>query len=280
MKYLITLFLCATSIGVSRAQTPLLIWETDSIFSGPESVVYDPNREFLYISNLRKSRSTTNYYGEDFISKVDLNGKVTELQWIQNLTEPTGITIFLDELYIVERHGVVVYNLTDQKVRKKIRFRNHGFINDITVGIDSTIYVSESNTNKIYAVKNDQVKTWFEGDEIANPNGVLFDNDRLLVLANADSTLKAIDINSKQVNAVAQLPKGVLDGVKHNGDHYLISLLEGSILLVKRNGVTAEIINTMDMGIGIADFEYIESKKMLIIPALWQHKLVAFRLED
>lgn len=261
------------------AQIPVFLWETEAVFSGPESVVYDPVRNLLYVSNLRKNPDGDIYYGTEFISKVNMNGKVIELKWIEDLTEPTGICIFNDQLLIVERFGLVVYDLKNDRIDKKIRIHFEGFLNDVTVGDDSTIYVSESSTQTIYTIKNREIEKWFTGDEIKKPNGILYDKGQLFVNVNSDSTIRAIDVKTKSVSTIAQMEKGIIDGIKPIGNDFLISFLEGSLYRVTRNGQVTEVLNTRNKSIDMADFEFIESKNIVILPAIWQHKIVAFRLE-
>lgn len=261
------------------AQNPEFLWETEAVFSGPESVVYDPVRDLLYVSNLRKNPEGDIFYGNEFVSKVNMKGEVIDLKWIEDLTEPTGVTIFNDQLLIVERFGLVVYDLKNDRIDKKIRIHFQGFLNDVTVGDDSTIYISESSTQTIYTIKDEEITTWYSGEEIARPNGILYDKGQLYINANMDSTIKVIDVNTKEIRTIAQMEKGIIDGIKKIEDDLLISFLEGSLYRVTMDGKITEILNTRDKQIDMADIEYIESKQLVILPAIWQHKLVAFRLK-
>ncbi len=267
------------SSAKSIAQNPVFLWETEPVLSGPESVVFDPIRNLLYVSNLRKERQSDVFYGQEFISKINLDGKVVDLRWIENLSEPTGMCIFNDQLYIVERFGLVVYDLKTDRVDRKIRIPSNGFINDVTLGADSTIYVSDSSTETIFTVKNDRVSTWYSHPEISHPNGILYHNGMLLIDVNGDSTLKALDVTTHELREIAQLEKGIIDGIKVIEDDYLVSFLEGSLYRITENGKVTEILNTRDLPIHMADIEYIENRKLLILPAIWQHKLVAYQLE-
>lgn len=279
MKKIIFSTLVFVNLFTINAQQPVKLWETDTIFSGPESVVYDSVREFLYISNLRRYRNRDPYYGDDFISRINLKGEVVDLKWITNLTEPTGICIFNDDLYIVERFGVVVYDLKKDQIKKKIWIKSSHFLNDISVGNDSTIFVSASDSDMIYCFKNDKLSKCYQGHEIARTNGILYDGDKLIIAANSDSTLKEIDLKSGEITVIAQMKKGIIDGIKIIDDDYLVSYFEGILYRVTKEGSVTEILNTKADKINMADFEYIESKKMLIVPALWNHRIIAHRLE-
>ncbi|MFA9392572.1 MAG: hypothetical protein ACERKD_22375 [Prolixibacteraceae bacterium] len=77
---------------------------------------------------------------------------------------------------------------------------------------------------------------------------------------------------------LAQFNKGIIDGIKIDGDRYLVSFFEGNLFSVNSKGEIEELMNTREEGINIADFEYIENKRMLLIPALNSNKIIAYRL--
>jgi sugar lactone lactonase YvrE len=185
-------------------------------------------------------------YGQHYISKVNLKGKIIKSDWIGNLTTPTGICIANDKLYIVERFGVVEYDLKADKVSNKFHIKTSKFLNDITVDSDGGIYVSESDTNTIYRIKDNSVEKWLDSEEVSRPNGILYDDGKLLVAVNSDNYLKAINISNKQVTKIAHLDPGILDGIKKCGDGYLVSDFMGNLHLVTPSGQVTELINTRE----------------------------------
>ncbi len=252
------------------------IWETGEIYKAPESVAYDSEREFLYISNYTSPLRNGKKYSASFVSKANLNGEIIKLDWIKNLSTPTGICIFNDKLFIVERFGVVEYDLKGDSVSNKYYIKTPNFINDITIGKDGSIYVSESDTDIIYRIKNSSVEKWLSDKRILETNGILFDEDKLIVGVNSDSTIKTVNINTKEISKIAQLKKGIIDGIKKCADGYLVSHFEGNLYLIKKDGSIKELINTRNEKMHIADFEYIEEKELIIIPALWNNKLISY----
>ena len=280
MKNIMRISICVfvlAGLAVASAE-PVKLWETDEIYKAPESVAYDSKRGFLYISNYTGGLKNGLPYGEQFISKVSLNGKVIKFDWIGNLTIPTGICVNDDKLYIVERFGVVVYDLEADKVSDKFYIKTSNFLNDITVGSDGGIYVSESDTNVIYKISGRNVEKWLDSEEISRPNGVLFDDGKLLVAVNSDHYLKAINISDKKVTKIANLGEGILDGIKKCRGGYLVSDFMGGLYLVRPSGQVTELINTRDAEINIADFEYIPDKDMVVSPAMRKNKLICYRL--
>jgi len=150
VKLLLVLFLFSGSIRIDAQMN--MIWETGEDFKAPESVVYDQKRDVLYVSNYTKRTNDGVSYEDCSISKVDRNGKIIKYDWIPNLTSPTGICIFKDMLYIVERFGIVEYDLNLDKVNNRFFISQASFINDVTVDADTNIYVTDSGGKAIYRI--------------------------------------------------------------------------------------------------------------------------------
>ncbi|MFI1771913.1 hypothetical protein [Thalassobellus citreus] len=69
------------SIAVIKKDTAPSIeflWETDSVFKTPESALYDETRQVIYVSNVNLNPRKKDENG--FISKLDKNGNITELE--------------------------------------------------------------------------------------------------------------------------------------------------------------------------------------------------------
>ncbi len=274
-RILICVFVLVGFVKVN-AQT-VKLWETGEIYKRPESAAYDSKRGCLYISNCNGDVKTGTSYGDHCISKADLQGNILEFDFVKNLTKPTGICIFDDKLYIVERFGVVIYDLNANKIADKIYIKTSYFLNDITVDSEGGIFVSESDTNVIYRIKDKNVEKWLDSKAISRPNGILFDDGRLIVGVNSDNYLKTVNISNKQVSEIANLGPGIIDGIKKCRDGYLVSHYLGNLYMVKPTGEVTELINTRDAKINIADFEYIADKHLIIIPALQNNKLFGYK---
>ncbi len=216
-------------------------------------------------------------YGNTFVSKANLNCEIIKFDFVKNLTNPTGICLFKDKLYIVERFGVVEYDLQGDSVSNKYYIKTINFLNDISVGPDTSIYVSESDTDVIYRIKNGKAEKWLVDKKISETNGILVDGNKLIVGVNSDSSIKAVDLSTKEITEIAHLGPGIIDGIKKCGDNYLVSHFEGNLYSITPNGNITELINTRNEKTNIADFEYIKDKGLIIIPALWNNKLIGYK---
>jgi predicted alpha/beta superfamily hydrolase/sugar lactone lactonase YvrE len=254
-----------------------LIWENDSLANGPESIVYDDIRKCCYVSNFGRFPSDGMTYSEDYISSFSLEGKLLQRKMVSNITAPTGLCLHNDKLFIVERFGVVVFDLKQNKIEARYRIRTNNFLNDIAVDSKENIYVTASDTNILYRIKDARVEEWLRSDQISRANGITADGDKLIIGICGDSFLKSISIADKKISTLASLGEGIIDGIKKYGDDYFVSHYGGRLYLVKTNGEFTEILNTTGEKISCADFEFIESQGLFVIPALQNNKVFLYK---
>jgi len=271
---LLTLSFLSFQYAFSQMTT---IWEIDSICKGPECVVYDKGRNCLYVSNFGKFPGDGSNYNEDYITKIGIDGKVLDKNFIQNLTSPTGMCIYQDRLYIVERFGVVVVSLSRRTVETRYRIRKGGFLNDVCIDSSGNIYVTDSDSAAVYRIKDGKVEQWFKTTDISNPNGITLDGDNLIIGVNSDNYLKSISILDKKITSIAEMGPGIIDGIKKHGNDYFVSLFSGCLYLVKKDGKITELLNTQSNKINCADFEYVEDIHLFVIPALTNNKVTGYK---
>jgi DNA-binding beta-propeller fold protein YncE len=276
MIFVLFTFYAAFFSSGSFAQMTM-IWKNDTAFRGPESVVYDRQNNCLYVSDFNRNPKNGENYNNDCVSKVDLKGTVTEKEFVGNLTSPTGLCIHNGILYIVERFGIIQFNIANKQVETRYRINGPGFINDIAVNDTGDIYVTVSDKEMIYRIHNGAVEKWLESPELAGINGIIVDDDRLIVGITGDSCLKSVTLNDKKIGIIARFPSGTLDGVKKYGKGYLVSHFEGNIYHVGNDGKVTELLNTREQKYYCADFEFIEEQGLFVIPALRNNSLVAYR---
>jgi len=266
---------------IAIAATPLnaqliKLSETDTIFLAPESVAWDSAHNCLYVSNYTAPIKEGTYYGNHTISKVSLKGEIIKADWITGLSCPTGICIANNKLFIVERFGVVEYDLTMNRISNKYYIKTTDFLNDITVDDKGSLYVTVSGTSIVYKIEGGKVERWLEDERIANPNGILFDKDKLIIGVISDGYVKVIDAETKEIRKLAFLGEGTIDGIKKCHDGYLVTHFNGNLYHISSSGEVKELLNTHDEGLFQADFEYIPSKNLIVIPALWNNKLLFY----
>jgi sugar lactone lactonase YvrE len=267
-----TLSLFSCSFGQLK-----LVFESDTVFNRPESVVFDKKNQCLYVSNFHEYIDLSMPYNEDYVSKVSLKGEIIEEKFVKNLSAPTGICLWNDQLYIVERFGVVKFDVNTEKVVTRFLIPNTDFLNDIAVDTSGDVYITDSGRNAIYRIHNSKVKKWLDTTSVSLSNGIIADGDKIIVCANADSSLKSITIKDKKVQTIARFHSGILDGLKKYGNDYFVSHYEGNLYQVHPNGEIIELLNTRNKKIKCADFEFIEELNLFVIPALRNKKIFEYK---
>lgn len=270
----ILLFSCIMTFGQITQ-----VFVTDAVFKHPESAVYDEQREAVYISNMDKDTPEDSLF-TDYISKVSLSGEVLDLRWVKGISSPTGLAIHDGFLFAVERNGVAKIDIESASVVERYPIPATGFLNDITISAEGIVYISEtSDFGKIYQISEGQASLWIEDTLLGKPNGLLAVDDGLIVGVNINHKLKILHIPTKRIYELAELGEGNIDGIQQNGDSFLVSHFMGNLYSIGENGVT-ELLNTRGQDQFMADFCFIPSQQLLIIPSLRTNKVYGYRLEN
>jgi len=256
-------------------------WETDSVFFMPESAVYDSIRGYIYISNV-------NYKGEgeigrtkfnECISRLEPDGKITDLRWIDSLLGPAGITIYNDRLYAVERGFLAEINIQNHKIIKHYPIPDFGFPNDIAFDKSGIAYITDSEKNCIYRFDGESVEKWLSDSLFSGINGLFMITDTLIVGNSGNNSLLAVTIADKKVVSIALNAIKFVDGIVRTNHQFIIT--GGTrIKLLDANGNCTELMASNNDKEWYADIYFIKIRRLLIIPTLFTNRVVAFKLSD
>jgi len=255
-------------------------WETQQKLLLPESVLYDEERDILYVSNMNGKPAEKN--GQGFISKISLNGKIKVLKWVKGLNAPKGMALFEDKLYVSDIDRLVEIDVERGKVVAHYSAPGAQFLNDVAVDASGNVYVSDMSpaNSVIYKLSQGSMTVWVRGPGISWPNGLYMEEKRLLVGNSGDGSLKAIMLADKSINTIAKIGSGI-DGLRGDGKgNYFISDWQGKTSLVTASGQIIVLIDTTASKINAADLEYIPSKKLLLIPTFFDNRVVAYTVEE
>jgi outer membrane protein assembly factor BamB len=253
-----------------------LLWESDTLLRTPESVLIDRERNVMYVSNVNLNPWQKD--GNGFISKMDMQGNITELKWIEGLDAPKGMGISGNSLFIADIDVLVEANIETGEIINRIEFDDDPQLNDITVGQDGTVYVSGSNSQKIYAMDNGNVDVYLEGEEGERFNGLYWENDRMLLITSASSQFKEIDHNTREVNVIAE-DMGHGDGIAPVGDGgYITTSWAGKIFYISADGETTTLLDTEDLKENTADIDFSIENQILYVPTFFKNQVKAYKL--
>jgi sugar lactone lactonase YvrE len=256
------------------------IAKTGKEFIFPETAIYDTKRKVFYVSNYDGYNFSFNA-GRQYLTKVSPDGKIVSLRWIEGLSNPTGMVMYRERLFVVERAGLVEVDPSEGKVLNRYAVPGAGFLNDIAVDRAGAFYVSDSRNNVIYRVKERAVEIWLTGEEVNQPNGIHVQKGRLIFGNGGGGELRAVDLSTKNVETIALLPEGNIDGIEEDGHgNLLVSHYEGRLYRVNASGNVEKLLDTTGSRERCANFASVPALKLVAVPTFEGNRLVLYRLDD
>lgn len=249
------------------------LWETDTVFRTPESVLFDGKGKRLFVSNIDGAPAEKD--GKGFISIVGLDGKPISLEWIKGLNAPKGMGIYKNKLYVADLTELVVIDIKQGTIIEKIPVEGAVFLNDIVIDNKGIVFVSDTRSFNIY--QYDQKRVSVTMRNLKRPNGLLMNEKDLLILDNG--SLLALNLNGQ----LLQLMEGMdpsTDGIERvKADEYLVSAWEGVIYYVVANKTKEILLDTRKEKKNTADIGYDAKNRVLYVPTFFGNKLVAYKLD-
>lgn len=249
-------------------------WETDTLLTTCESVLFDAGKNVLYVSNIVGAPDGKD--GNGFISKISTEGAITDLQWATGLHAPKGMGLRNNSLFVTDIDKIVEIDTETGKVVKSYPVTGAQFLNDITVDSEGRVYATDSNVGFIVQISGETLSMWADG--LDGPNGILADGKNLLMASWNSGTLNVIDPDTK---AVSRKAEGIEhpDGIVSVGDgSYLVSTWDGMVHHVDPDGKVTQLLDTRESGINAADIEFIPEMNLLLVPTFFANKVVAYEL--
>lgn len=270
LSFLLAFMFCV--IGL-KAQTPKIhqIWESTENMPVPESVLYVPDRQELYVSLIDGEGNAKD--GKGGIAVLNLDGTLKNPTWITGLNAPKGMALYKGLLYIADITAVVVVDVITGNVIDEIEIEGAVFLNDVTVDSYGTVYISDTRLNKIYRLKNGQQDLYM--DNVNAVNGLKHIGADLFALAGKE--LWRVNAK-KEVVVIAKGFEQNGDGIEPigNGD-FLVTCWPGIVYYVKADGSLIKLLDVQGK-INTADLGYHPDKKILYIPTFNNNSVIAYQL--
>jgi sugar lactone lactonase YvrE len=278
-SFLLISLLSGTTLSAVQAQTIDLkpVWETDTTLRTPECVLFDPGKNVLYVACINGNPTLENK--TSYVSKVGQDGKVIQLKFTENLNSTKGMGLSGDKLYVTEMTQVVEIALATGKILNRYPIEGAKFLNDIAVDTKKgVVYVTDSGDSKVWALTNGKASVVLTGAPLKGPNGLLFENDQLLI-GNGDGSLLTMNPATKKLDTVAK-GMGGIDGIVALGNkEYVVTEWGGKIWHVRADGTTELKIDTSGEKINSADIGYNPTTKVLFVPTFFHNTVKAYSLK-
>lgn len=271
--------------GAAQADSKLA-WEQGG-FNMPESVVLDAKRGWLYVSNIEGDPLQDD--GKGSLSRITVDGKRVQHGWVTALSSPKGMDLLGDTLYVSDFSRIVAINVDTGAVTGRYPIEGVKFLNDVTIGADGTVYVSDMTRNAIYQLKDGQVSVWLESDKLDFPNGLLIQGDQMAVgswgvITDGFSTkvpghMMTVSMKDKSITPIGDGSSiGNLDGVEvdKNGNYIVTDWLNGGLMRITAQG---EVTRLQALKQGSADLEVLADQNLAIVPMMLEGVVQAYTLD-
>ena len=253
------------------------VWATEATLKTPESVIYDEERDILYISNVNENPWEKD--GNGFISKVSTGGEIIELEWVTGMNGPKGMAILGNNLYVADIDEVIIIDIEKGELVDKIMVEGATGLNDITPGVNNDLFISDSNGGKLYHYANEKT-TLFHADTPGRPNGLFVDKGKLLVASSQAMDFVSYDLKTKEKSPItADIGHG--DGITPTNEAgtYLVSDWSGEIFVVYPDGSKKSLLRTKDDEKNTADIWFIGEQELVLVPTFFDNRVVAYKLK-
>ena len=252
-------------------------WASDTAFRTPESVIYDPVRDVLYVACINKEPWIKD--GDGFIARLSPTGELVELEWIKELSGPKGMAIIDNILFIADIDELVLVDINSGHILEKIPVEGAVGLNDVTQGPDGSVLISDSNGDKIFQYKEGIVGSFIE-EATGGPNGLYMVENKLFVAFAGSSEFGYYDLNTKEkIIICGEIGGG--DGVTptNEPEKFLVSDWNGEVFLINTEGNSQSLLRTKDQQINAADIWFIKEKNLLLVPTFFDNRIMAYQLK-
>jgi hypothetical protein len=232
-------------------------WKTIG-FDMPESVVFDALRDRVILSTIIGDPGVVD--GQGSLVLLTPEGEVINDAWITGLNAPKGLSIVGDILLVADLTQLHEVDLITGEIRRSLDAPGSVFLNDVTSDGD-VAYVSDLLTDSLWRYAHGELTLWLSDPQLAHPNGVFLDDDRLLVgswgsglrddfTTEVLGSLLSVSLETRKITVVA--PEiGNIDGITRIGDALIVSdWVTGGLFEIGGDG---DVLQVGQFAPGLAD---------------------------
>lgn len=263
-------------------------------FITPESVLWDVEQQVWFVANINGSPVAKD--GNGFISRLTADGVVDSLHFVLGgrggvtLNAPKGMALVGDTLWVADIDALRAFNRKTGAAVATIELGNQAkFLNDVVLGPDGTIYITDSGflvsdagafshpgPDRIFALKGREVSVAAEGAWLQAPNGITWDGARgkFLVVPFGGNTLLTWAPGAATGDSIASGP-GQQDGVEVlNGQTIFTSWTDSSVYVMDSTGMRKLITGVNSP----ADIGVDQVRGLIAVPLFMENRVEVWRV--
>ncbi|MBI3982201.1 MAG: SMP-30/gluconolactonase/LRE family protein [Gemmatimonadetes bacterium] len=258
-------------------------------FQTPESALHDPTADVYLVTNINGNPLEKDDNG--FVSHVGPDGTLHALKWIDGasptvtLHAPKGMALKGDTLFVADIDALRMFDRRTGAPLGERAVPGASFLNDVTVGPDGTLYVTDSGlrpgpagfepsgSDAVHHVRAaGTLEVLLADTGLGRPNGVIVDGSTATVVSFGSGAIVEIDVTSgRRTRTFAKPPAGQLDGVVRLADgSLLVSSWEGRAVYRTRGDTYATAVDSVEAP---ADIGYDAGRGRVLIPLFTTNRL-------
>lgn len=257
------------------------LWSTDG-FDMPESVLPDPGNDRLIVSVMQGAPNAAD--GNGHLALLSTDGTVIDARWATGMDAPKGLALMDGKVFAADLTHLRIVDAETGALLASLPAEGAVFLNDVTAG-GGAVYVSDMMTHTIWRYADGRLEKWLETPELAHPNGLLWDRNRLLVgswgkglkedfTTEAPGSLLSVDPATRKISRVAA-DIGNIDGIVRLGERLILNdWINGKVFEIGADGSATEIL---ERPAGLADIGAADG--VLYLPLMLDGRIEAVTLD-
>jgi hypothetical protein len=244
-----------------------IAWVAEGEFCEPETVLPLPD-DTLLVSNVCDFRET----GNGFLTLLDKDGNTLDWRIVDGLDAPLGMALVNGQLHVVDNNQVKVFRWPGYEPIRTITLDTE-VANDIAVGADDWIYVTDSARGEVVVVSPELEQSVLTGQpQFPGANGIHINNDDLWV---GGGRLWHVDLVYGSVTTIGPLWVGGIDGIEQEAD--------GTLQVTPVGGPLIRLADDYEVyageGTSSANHGWAESLGLALIPTGFDNTVIAIRVD-
>ena len=265
----------------------------DAGLQTPESVLHDAEADVYLVSNI--NGSPTDEDGNGFIARIAPDGAVAALKWIDGqregvtLNAPKGMAIIADTLYVADITAVRAFHRVSGEPLGSWTVPGATFLNDLTVGPEGMLYVSDSGlnpdfsssgTDAVYRFEDGEPVAVAEGTGLGGPNGLAVMDGEVVMVTFGAPYVKTVSAAGGEPEILTELPGGQLDGVVILDDgSMLVSSWETRSVYHIPPMAEGEVATVVEGVPSPADIGWDDRRSKILIPVFQENRVEVRHLD-
>ena len=170
----------------------------------PEGIAIDPTSKTLFLNSLKHDKIVCSKLdGTDTSTFIDCN----QFGYLSGF----GMTVNKNTLYALgnsptknnNQSVLLMLNPDDGKLIKSIELNDSSFtyLNDLAVGKKGEIFITDSESNKIYRVnhKNSKFEVYLDSEEHPHTNGIAISNNNQYLYLASQKGIRIVDLKTNKI---------------------------------------------------------------------------------